>query len=55
MMLLGAGVDMRRADNRLAVCVARQTAHVRIEALLLRVTPGPTACPDRVLPPPPAQ
>lgn len=48
-MLLSVGVDLTRADNRLALCLARERHEEEIAALLARVIDGELACPARAI------
>ena len=48
-MLLGAGVDMMRPENQLALCLARERRNEPLVTLLTHAVPGEPACPARAL------
>ena len=48
-MLLGAGVDLTRPENQLALCLARERDDADLTALLSRAIPGTPSCPPRVI------
>jgi hypothetical protein len=48
-MLLSTGVDMRRPENQLALCVARERHDAELVTLLMRAVPGDPTCPARAL------
>jgi hypothetical protein len=48
-MLLGAGVDLTRPENQLALCLARERHDADLTALLSRAIPGAPSCPQRAL------
>jgi hypothetical protein len=48
-MLLSVGVDLTRADNRLALCLARELRENEVTTLLARAIDGELACPARAV------
>jgi hypothetical protein len=48
-MLLSAGADLSRPENRLAVCLAHERGYHDVVAILAPAVPAGAACPGRAL------